>query len=164
MASESRARILDLSNHRSATAVATAIDDQLATESDTLQLANVQIANMNLGGQIVPAAVLTLAPIAEGALTISSVTDAGNPNQVTVSQEVILADATDGAVTVTLPDPTLIPGKGIRVMKTDGGGNAVTVATPNSETINGAGTDSLAAQFNDGYYLSDGTNYLQFTG
>lgn len=76
------------------------------------------------------------------------------------SEDIILADATAGAITVTLPDATANKNLAIYVKKTDSGGNAVTVATSLSQTIDGASTVSLAAQYATTTLVSDGANWI----
>lgn len=61
---------------------------------------------------------------------------------------VILADATAGAITVTLKPANEMTQKRIVIIKTDASGNAVTIDGNGSETINGAATNVLAAQYN----------------
>lgn len=66
---------------------------------------------------------------------------------------IVLVNATSGAVTVTLPDETVVQGKQLTIKKTDASGNAVTVAG----TIDGAVNYSLAAQNKYISIVSDGT-------
>lgn len=61
--------------------------------------------------------------------------------------DVLLADATAGAFTVTLPLVALYTGKVFTVKKIDASGNAVTIDGAGSETIDGATTRALAAQY-----------------
>lgn len=73
---------------------------------------------------------------------------------------VVLADATAGAFTVTLPSAVGRHGQQPLVVKrTNAGGNAVTVGST-SGTIDGAATQSLAAQYASITVVSDGTNWL----
>ena len=66
----------------------------------------------------------------------------------------VTMDATGGVRTVTLPaiadayNATLLAGMVIVVKKIDASGNAVTVDGDGAETIDGAATQSLAAQYN----------------
>jgi hypothetical protein len=73
-------------------------------------------------------------------------------------QEIILADASGGALTITLPAPE--SAANVTVKKISGSGNTVTVATPNSETIDGSSSISLGTQYNVEEITSDGTNYF----
>jgi len=71
--------------------------------------------------------------------------------------DVVLADASGGALTVTLPAPseTIM----VNIKKTDGSANAVTIATPNSETIDGDANRTLTAENVSRTITSDGSNY-----
>lgn len=159
MASDSRVRILDLNNLRSVAAVATAINDQLDLETDDLVLADADIVNANLGGQMLPLAILTLTPTTEGVLTTAS--PVGN-YIVALQDDVIFVDESGGAAAVTLPDPATNAGYGYRVMNMTGT-NTVTVAGA-AGNINGAANDVLAAvAYTYGYYISDGANYFKFS-
>jgi len=71
------------------------------------------------------------------------------------SDNVILADATGGAITLTLPPA--INKNMFRVIKIDSSGNAVTITAQGSDTINGAATLSLTVQYDATQFSSDGT-------
>lgn len=74
---------------------------------------------------------------------------------------VVLADATGGAFTVTLPVASA--GLEVTVKKVDSSANAVSVSTPAATTpatIDGAGSTSLAAQYEVTRLVSDGTNWF----
>ncbi len=65
---------------------------------------------------------------------------------VTLLDEVLLVDATDGPITVTL----LVAAESTReltVIKIDASANAVTVAAQTGQTISGSATHALAAQW-----------------
>jgi len=80
----------------------------------------------------------------------------------TWADETILADASGGAITVTLPDPAAYPNYEVMIKKIDSSANAVTVAPHGTETIDGASSLTLANQ-NDAVRLrSDGTNWFSF--
>lgn len=84
----------------------------------------------------------------------------------TVTDRTILCDATAGAFTVTLPtaaaayDSALATGTVLTLIKTDSGANAVTIDGDGSETINGATTQALAAQWDKLTIISTGTAWL----
>jgi len=67
-------------------------------------------------------------------------------------------DATGGARTVTLPAALTREGRQILVTKIDASGNAVTVAAAGSDTIQGAATVALAAQWSKALVISNGNN------
>jgi len=67
-------------------------------------------------------------------------------------------DATAGPVTVTLPLALGIGGKRTCIIKTDSSSNVVTIAANAADTVNGAATDSVSAQFENVDYISDNEN------
>lgn len=71
----------------------------------------------------------------------------------------VLVDATAGAVTMTLPLAASVPGRVFAVKKVDASGNAVTVDGNGSETIDGATTQALSAQYDVLTVASDGTEW-----
>lgn len=77
----------------------------------------------------------------------------------TVYDRTVLADATDGAFAVTLPAANAVsPGTEVVVKKSDASANAVTITRAGSDTIDGATTSALAAQYNSKRLRSDGTS------
>lgn len=70
----------------------------------------------------------------------------------------VRADATAGVMTVTLPVANQYPGRQILVKKVDAGGNAVTVGITGTDTIEGAASVSLSAQWNKQGFISNGNN------
>lgn len=71
---------------------------------------------------------------------------------------IILVDASSGAVTITLlAVATAASGFSVTVMKIDSSSNAVTVDGNLSETINGATTQTLGAQYDVAEQFTDGT-------
>lgn len=78
-------------------------------------------------------------------------------NYTAVDADAVLVDASAGAITITLPEVTLAAR--VIVKKTDSSVNAITVATPGSETIDGLASLTLANK-NEAYSLiSDGVNW-----
>ena len=71
----------------------------------------------------------------------------------------ILVDATAGAVTVTLPAASGARGALIVVKKTDASANAVTVDADGAETIDGAATTALPAQYDAVTVACDGSQW-----
>lgn len=69
--------------------------------------------------------------------------------------DVVLADATSAAFTVTLPPANPYAGVAFTVKKTDASANAVTV--DGAETIDGAANYALAAQYDAVTVISNGT-------
>lgn len=67
----------------------------------------------------------------------------------------IIMDATAGALTVTVPAATALPGAVLTIKKTDASGNVVTVGT----TVDGTLNPTLAAQYKSMTIQSDGTRW-----
>lgn len=68
-------------------------------------------------------------------------------------------DATSGAATITFYAASGNTGKIITVKKTDSSANAVTLDGNASETLDGATTATLTAQYDSATYVCDGTNW-----
>lgn len=80
----------------------------------------------------------------------------------TATDSVIAADATGGAFTLTLPTAVGITGREYKIMRTNSGANAVTIDGNGAETINGAATYSLSAQWQGVTLVSTGAAWLAF--
>lgn len=76
--------------------------------------------------------------------------------------QVLLVDATSGAVTVRLPDAREFPNVFFYVKKVDGSGNAVTVDAFSSDNIEGSGTASLSNQYDSASLISSGSEWFLF--
>ncbi len=74
--------------------------------------------------------------------------------------DIVLVDASSGAVTITLPSPS--SGAKVRVKKTDASTNIVTVSPSATETIDGSSSHSISKQYETYEYVSDGTNWFIF--
>lgn len=74
------------------------------------------------------------------------------------NRDCVLCDASGGAFTVTLPSAAT--DVYVTTKKIDSSTNAVTVATPNTETIDGTSSLSLSSQYDSSTIVSDGTNYF----
>lgn len=72
----------------------------------------------------------------------------------------VIADATSGALTTTLPDATQVRDLNYFVQKADFAANAVTVDTLLSQTINGSSTSVIVNQYDTAVYKSDGFNWI----
>jgi hypothetical protein len=96
--------------------------------------------------------------LAEVPSNVASILFAASPYAVPVTVEVVLADATAGAITVDLPSPAL--GRRVVVKKTDASANAVTVDPFAAETIDGGPSFGLPAQYDAVTVVSDGTNWF----
>ena len=73
---------------------------------------------------------------------------------------VMLASASVGAVTISLPSAVGNIDRIIVVKKTDGTSNAVNINPSGSETIDGAASESITTQYASITMVSDGSNWL----
>lgn len=76
-----------------------------------------------------------------------------------VIENVILADATGGAITVTLPDAVRAVDHVIVVKKIDASANAVTIDGAGADTVDGAATVAISTQYHFRMMISDGSNW-----
>ena len=89
----------------------------------------------------------------------TSVTIITNNYTIETGINLILADATSGPITVTLPDAVTNNGMSNAVVKIDSSANAVTVDGAGAQTINGSATHSLPTQWDYVVVTSDGSNW-----
>lgn len=78
---------------------------------------------------------------------------------VTAEDDVILADASGGAITLNLPTAAGIEGVQKTVVKTDAVANVV-IDGYSTETINGSTTKTLTSQYEKVTIISNGTNWI----
>jgi hypothetical protein len=76
------------------------------------------------------------------------------------THNVVSVDASGGARTITLPTAVGIGGRQYTIRKLDSSGNAVTIDGNGSETINGATTKVLAAQYDVATIISNNANWV----
>jgi hypothetical protein len=69
----------------------------------------------------------------------------------------ILANAAGGAFSVTLPLASRVKGMAVTIKRLNSGANAVTIARSGSDTIDGAASVSLSAQYASRTVASDGS-------
>lgn len=75
--------------------------------------------------------------------------------------EVVLADASGGGFTVTLPAPDDPEAFTVTVKKTDATGNTVTVAREDAQNIDGDASDrTITGEDTSRTFTGDGTNYF----
>jgi hypothetical protein len=74
--------------------------------------------------------------------------------------DVIPADTTGAAFTITLPKAALHKGRLVFVKRINAGANNLTVDGDGAETIDGAASVTLTAQWEVKRLTSDGTNWL----
>jgi len=101
------------------------------------------------------------ATIFTGGIGVAIKTVTANYSVFTGSDSTILADATSGAVTVTLPSAGSINISAIYIFKRiSSAANNVTVATSSSQTIDGATTKTLGSQYAWITVQSNGSNWF----
>ena len=86
-----------------------------------------------------------------------TVTTSGN---VVSGDYLIIADATAGAITMTLPPAALVPGRIYAFKRINSGANAVIVDGYAAETIDGSATHTLTPQWNSVTIMSNGTAWF----
>lgn len=77
----------------------------------------------------------------------------------TAFADLVLADASGGGFTLTLPEAGFWNDRVLRIKKTDATGNTVTVAAAGSETIDGAASVAISTQYHCRQFMSDGQNW-----
>lgn len=88
--------------------------------------------------------------------TISSITTS---TTLTSANVIALVDASSGAATITLPDPTTVGSGLIYIKKTDSSTNAVTIDNNGAETIDGETSIDIRVQYEALTVVSDGTDW-----
>ena len=77
----------------------------------------------------------------------------------TAFADLVLADASGGGFSLTLPEAGFWNDRVLRIKKTDATGNAVTIAAAGSETIDGASSVAINTQYHCRQFMSDGQNW-----
>ena len=77
----------------------------------------------------------------------------------TSTDNLILADATGGAITMTLPTAVGVTGRIYQIKRINSGANAVTIATTAAQTIDGDTTQVLVVQNVNLSLISDSANW-----
>jgi hypothetical protein len=88
--------------------------------------------------------------------TVETVTTTHTAND---GERTLLADATGGAFTVTLPTAIGRKGRKFTVVRVNGGGNAVTVDS--LQTISGSASVSLSSQWDRVTAISDNSQWIR---
>lgn len=81
----------------------------------------------------------------------------------TANSDLVFVNATDGNTTINLPAAASHRGRVFTVKKTDATANTVTIDGKASETIDGATTLVLTAQYETKTIASNGTNWMIIT-
>ena len=78
------------------------------------------------------------------------------------SHNYILANASSGNITITLPDATTCQGRGYIIKKIDSSSNTITIDGNGSQTIDGSLTQTLSTQYEVIRIISDGNNWYKW--
>jgi len=119
--------------------VALICEDFEVNKSDTLYVGNYEMYPSFLSGGAVK--------------TVTTTTS------VTKDDWLVLCDATAGAFTVTLPDPSGLSGKHWVFLKTNSA-HSITIDTATAATINGADDEVINNHWEKKWVVCDGTNYF----
>ena len=76
-----------------------------------------------------------------------------------VAHDLILADATSGALSFTLPPPAEFVDRLMRVKKTDSSANVVNLVPSGGATLEGTATVAISVQYTSLQIISDGSNW-----
>ena len=96
-----------------------------------------------------------ISQLAKG-MSLGQPRNVGGNTTLDLKDGLVLASAGGGAITITLPSAQLYPV--IRIVRTDGSPNTLTIA-PQSGTINGAASITLTGQWSAKTIVTDGTNW-----
>lgn len=75
------------------------------------------------------------------------------------TSSVLMLNCSATAIVITLPSASRVTGKTYITKKTDSGANKAAIRAVGSETIDGAASASLTAQYQVKRFISDGTNW-----
>lgn len=89
----------------------------------------------------------------------SAVTTITVDTTLTTAHNIVLVDASTGAVTLTLPAAAVYAGPGYTIKKIDASANAVTIDGSGAETIDETTTRILTMQYDAVEVMSDGTEW-----
>lgn len=95
-----------------------------------------------------------------GGATRGSVRSITTSSAVQSGDYLILADSTSGAITVSLPTAAIVAGRIFVIKRINAGANNVVIDPAASETIDGALTYTLSAQWNSVTIISNGTSWF----
>ncbi|HFI7897991.1 TPA: hypothetical protein ACGSFL_000449 [Escherichia coli] len=125
----------------------------LAIDNSTVEAFNIDYSGYASQATISNGGSITVIP-ANRVRQVSSASFVG------VFDDEIQYNATSGGANVTLPSASNCPGKVIRIIKTDSSSNGVAILPASGNSINGASSYSLAAQYSFVQLRSTGSNWL----
>jgi hypothetical protein len=103
---------------------------------------------------------ITGAKLAAGAIAALGISSKTTAYTLTAADDVISADATTAAFTLTLPAAASSSGQVFYIRKSDSSANEVTIDANGSETIGGSLTRKLALQYDSITIACDGSNWI----
>lgn len=125
----------------------------LAIDNSTVEAFNIDYSGYASQATISNGGSITVIP-ANRVRQVSSASFVG------VFDDEIQYNATSGGANVTLPSASNCPGKVIRIIKTDSSSNGVAILPASGNSINGASSYSLTAQYSFVQLRSTGSNWL----
>jgi hypothetical protein len=102
-------------------------------------------------------------PLSAGGTTVTTANKTTTAT-LTASDQMVTADASGGAFSITLPASASNDGQVYYIQKTDSTDNVVTIDGNASETIDGTTTIDLDRQYQSVTIISDGTNWITSHG
>ena len=95
----------------------------------------------------------------QAACMVVTKTVSDSPYTATSSDDTILCNATDGAITINLPSAVGISGKKYIIKKIDASANNITIDPDGTETIDGGSTVAITGQYDSYTFQSDNVNW-----
>lgn len=134
-----------------------AVSSNVFLQADSAASANSLAQRDGSGGLAIAAmAVSSLANTGTEAVPITTLTGAATIGV----HNVILADATSAAFTLTLPAAATATGRKYTVKKIDSAAHSVTLAGNGAETIDGSNTVAISSQWGVLRVISNGTSWF----
>ena len=159
--STSDAMVINANNTVTINAVGTTFPNSFLSNSSTT-LGNTALTlgstTTSVGNLTLSNVTISSGSISNVAITSNLVTKTANYSAA-AGDETILANASTGNVTITLPTAASISGKVYIVKKIDSTANSVIIATTSSQTIDGNTTRTFTSQYTGAQVQSDGSNW-----
>jgi len=95
-----------------------------------------------------------------GGMSVGAYRSVTTSGAVTSSDYLIIADATAGTITMTLPQASLVPGRIYAFKRINSGANTVIIDGYASETIDGSLTHTLTPQWNSLTIMTNGVAWF----
>lgn len=128
-----------------------------ADNSNACVFINKNAGNTTIGSNVASTAHSTCNVFGSFAVKVDAISSNINPDN---AYHVLPVNANSAAVTVNLPDATTCKGREYIVKKIDASANTVTLDAYSTQTIDGALTQVISAQWSTRTVVSDGTNWI----